>query len=230
MRLKNYITEAYTEQDQKNFKKIKDQKIKEVMVEIEKKCKPYLNLIRGMGPFMRGMLSYSESPKLDKPESYVGKSLVRQDREGLSKQSKAMLGKGVNVTFFNAVNKWLEKNGHAVRNKSISCTSSWENAGYFGWAYYVFPIGNFKYTWVASKDFNEDYDYPKGWGPDKMRIYLWNWYKNQTDPELKFDPNDFIFTNKGIKEAYKKEFEIWFQCKEFYYIDANQNWNRIKEL
>jgi hypothetical protein len=221
---------------QRKLKGLTEAGIKDMIGHIKKDCKPYLGLLGSKTPIFRGMYGHSsewkyEEMKDDLTTKYGLKS-VRQDRQGISNISNQDLATGEQGqwgakkgTFFKALNEWLAKNGHAERNKSISCTTDYEAASYFGQPYYIFPIGKFKYTFVRSKDFNEKSIH---WSPEEFVTYIRYW-KAGTAGKLDFNADRLFSTNKNFNEAYRKEYEIWFQCKSYYYIDSWQNWDRIKE-
>ncbi len=240
------------------LKSITEAGIKDMIKSIKKDCKPYINLLGNNDPVVRGMYQPRSIWKYnafefddDTPEAVkmvvggeytdelskvFGQKNVRQDRQGISNRSNMDLHSGEPGkwgakagTFFKALNQWLAKNGHADRSKSVSVTSDYETAAYFGQPYWVFPIGKFKYTFVPSKDFNDDSVY---WSGDSMVTYL-KYYEagelDQFNAMNEFDPNRAFTTNKGFVMAIKKQYEIWIQCKQYYYIDSWQNWNRVKE-
>ena len=151
-------------------------------------------------------------------------------------------------------NKWLVKNGHADRSKSVMCSK--EANELFGDPFYVFIAGNYKYTWLRANDVNED-DSKTGWyfgmvpdflfgsdsnhtffGPEHLRQKKYKRLKEVDDlgapPSLKDDivaeieqeieewlhkefPTYFT-TNKGISTAWVNNYEIWFQCKGYYFV------------
>ena len=102
-----------------------DEGIKRYNKLIHKDCKPYLKLIKNKLPLLRGMYQ-TGSPE---------KKSVRQDRKP----------KGMDDVEANYLNKWLKKNGHIPRNKSVICTTSEFNAKRFGSVCHIFPIGKFNY-------------------------------------------------------------------------------------
>jgi len=217
MRLNKYVNESEKS----------DEGIKEVIKLIKNDCKPYLKTISNKTPFMRGIAKVKSSLKYPDPgfiRTY-GLTHVRQDRMGLSNRSNTKID---GVMFFDLLNKWLRENGHADRSKSISCTSDNGTAGYFGSPFFIFPTGKFDYTYVKSPDFNED---SLWWAADVMETYLKYWARGDLRPfeaMNEFDPDRAFTTNKGINEAWKNGYEIWFQCKSYYYIDAYQNtWDRL---
>lgn len=71
--------------------------------------------------------------------------------------------RGTYGEYFPIINKWLKSKGHVSRDFCISATSDIKWAQGFGNTLgIVFPIGNFKYTFVRAGDFN-DSDNDTGW-------------------------------------------------------------------
>ena len=127
-----------------------------------------------------------------------GKKQVRDDRKP----------RGMKQEVANNLNDWLKKNGHTTRNNSVISTSNIYDAINFGNGnvYFIYPIGRFNYSYVRSTDINNNDN-------SGYKKYYIEEYK-----KLK----DFIITNHNINEAYNKKYEIWFDCKEYYYIDAEK--------
>ena len=78
-------------------------------------CKPYFNLLKNREPLFRSI-----NTNLKDNEIMLKK--VRQDRRPL----------GTNSKVFKEINKWLEKNKHIRRDKSVIATSDLSYALYFG--------------------------------------------------------------------------------------------------
>ena len=55
--------------------------------------------------------------------------------------------------------------------------------------------------------------------------FLKAYYSGTLDVRTKqADLKHFVTTNKGFHEAYKKGYEIWIDCKEYYYVlERNKN-------
>jgi len=167
---------------------------------IEKDCKKYLKLVKNTGPFYRAIwnkLRYGE----------ILKKKVRQDRQP----------KGTSNINFKRLNKWLEKNGHMRRDKSVSVTSSEKNASEFGIPSDFYPIGNFSYSWIKAQDLNLD-DESTGWVQSNIDYF----FDSDSEFELEMDDEDrknfpkWFTTNKGIEIAHRNKYEVWFNCKEYY--------------
>jgi len=168
---------------------------------IYKNCKPYLKLIGNFYPLYRGI--YSLTPKY--LNSGFDKKKVRKNREPQATDQKV----------FKMLNIWLQKNGHNRRDQSISVTSNISTASTFGDAAMVFPIGKFSYSWIKAEDLNI-LDIVTGW--DKWKEL----YKT------KLELSKWIFTDKKFKVPYMKRYEIWINCKEYYYVSTdNYLWNGI---
>lgn len=198
MRLQQHISESRS-------KEIPFDGINEL---IHKNCKKYLSLIKGREPLYRGMDN----------EPSLGLKSVRKDRRpyGMTKLEAAHL------------NNWLEKDGHARRDRSIMATSNKDNVRMFGESYYVFPLDPIvKYTWVETADINLDDD--QGW--HSMMVPAWivldggipkntlmsDDYAQKVTKNLKKPFEDHFHTNEGWKTAVKKEYEMWIECNEYYF-------------
>jgi len=161
---------------------------------LHSKCKYYLSLIKGNNPLYRGMDEDSEGIKK-----------VRQDRKSL----------GMFQWTADKLNEWLKKHGHVPRDKSVFLTSDYHNAVDFGSPYMIFPIGKFNYTWIEAKDINIDDPRTKWYYDDYLEKF--ENYKKYSDRDrdklLKF-----FNTNKGFYIPYNNGYEIWMDCKEYYYF------------
>lgn len=179
---------------------------------IQKDCQPYLRLIKKINNnvFLRGM---------DDRREEFGVKKVRKDREP----------KGMYPWVFIKFNKWLQDNNHNRRDKSVSVNKHPDQL--FGNRYYFFPIGRFSYSWVESLDINWP-DSRTGWYDDAVEVYL-------NDPD-NFDTSygdkmrkpfaDYFHTDEGISTAYKNEFEVWFNCKNYYYVSEDYyRWDNISK-
>jgi len=197
---------------------------------IERDCKPYLKLLKGREPLYRGM-------KVGIGIDEIGKKKVRKGRK-----ARGMSDEKLNA----AINKWLKSEGHVRRDRCVITSPSVHQVKRlssmleFSNVYYVFPIGNLKYTWIESKDFNET----KGrWDPEylfllqkdkymkKVSMYMKPDYWKDEIPRIESkleiatgtkDPKKglakFFTSNNGFDTAYQKGYEIWFGCKEYYFI------------
>lgn len=188
----------------------------ELFADISKKCKPYLSLLKNKEPLYRGLHDPSEARVTD---AGVGIGY------GIKKVRKNRIPKGSNKTDFKLLNKWLDGNGHARRDQSISVTANKLTADFFGSNSWVFPIGKFDYSWVKSPDMNHKNEkvgyYVGHFYPEEPSVwdFLRAYYGSGVDSETeKADLAKFVTTNKGFMEAYKKGYEIWIDCKEYYYI------------
>jgi hypothetical protein len=183
---------------------------------IKQHCQPYLKLLNGKVPLFRGIETKAKSGKKD----------VRIGRHP----------KGTPRSMFNSMNKWLKSNGHVPRDNAMICTSRLGSTTLFGQPKYVFPIGKFNYSWIKATDLNLDDDNTKyqviyqeaafddrwDWDTDNGRGIRGKTLLNlgiltQDDGKQAF--NKFLYTNKGFDKAYKGGYEIWFQCKDYYFID-----------
>lgn len=210
MRLKQYINEGnVVGEDLPNFT--------ELQKRIEKDCKKYLGLLKGKDPLVRGMyLGMLTSQEYF--ETTLLSDTVRQDRKPQGTQSQ----------IFKELNKMLEKEGHVRRDKAKLLTSNVKHARTFSEnIYFIFPIGNFHYTWLEGIDFNLN-DKSTGW-----RGFIWPsiWYNGDEESRSRMQDNmkkrgknkfeDWFTTDKGFDIAYKKGYEIWMDPKKYYILDID---------
>jgi hypothetical protein len=212
MRLKKYITEQMTPP------------VDVVAKILKKDCKPYLNVLKsaGIDGFYRGM-GYPLDDKF-------GKKKVRTDRAA----------KGMGQEVAKRLNDWLYENGHVRRDKSISATRDLTHAAFFGVDCLIFPIGRFKYTWVYSADINSP-DRKSGWHPERIWRALdiplsviglssVDWDLKDTDDQVKNTFRAYFKTDEGIEIAWKNFYEIWFGCKDYYYVQVGTQMVQSGEL
>ena len=173
---------------------------------IKQHCKQYLKLIKGKTPLYRGMNRFNMS---------IGIKDVRQNR----------MPRGMSIVSFKEFNKWLKKNKHITRDKSVIATSNKGNVKQFGYSYYIFPMGKFNYTWVLSKDINLN-DKKTGWHANAVEDYQEKPKTFDTDHETKLSRpfEQYFQTNHGFDIAYKKGYEIWFDCKKYVFVDNDDYW------
>ena len=204
MRLKDYLNEQKMQLVTTDY----DEKINI----IKRDCKYYLKLLKGKKPMVRGM----KADIIDNND--MTKKQVRQDRRP----------KGMSTRTANAFNKWLEENGHVRRDRSVFLTSGIDFIkSMHGEPYYIFPIGKFNYTWVKAKDVNLT-DGFTGWDA----VYVEAYFRDDFNRDLIDGLDDFpkfFFTNTGFDTAYNEKYEIWMDCKEYYFIKLGdqiiQRWN-----
>lgn len=171
----------------------------EILKLIEKNCKYYLSLTKnGEYKFYRGI-----------KKIYVkfGEKSVRQDR----------VPRGMEPKQAKILNDWLLKNGHIDRSKSVFANSDKTKLGLFSsMQYEIFPIGKFNYTYVKAFDINmtSNSEYK-----DAISALMYGKsYIGNYEEEIK----QAFVTNKGIKEAHDKKYEIWFDCKKYYCIEIEE--------
>lgn len=204
--------------------------------DIKKKCKPYLGLLKGKEPLFRGL------------HDLAGTRTTTTDIGfGIKKVHKNRKPKGTPEKEFKLLNKWLEGNEHCRRDKSISVTADEITADFFGHNSWVFPIGKFDYSWVKSPDMNHANKntgyFVNKWSltdPEKQATiseFLFAYYSGTLDVRTKqANLSHFITTNKGFDEAYRKGYEIWIDCKEYYYVLVKSRagppfkWKELKNM
>jgi len=184
-------------------------------------CKPYLKLIKGKNPLYRGM----DYRTAEWGNVWIGQKGVRSNRKP----------KGTQQFYFNKFNQWLEQNGHNRRDNTMICTSDKEWAEGFGGhgVYYVFPYGKISYTFVESMDININ-DETTGWTPYTIENFFEIENFDESDFKLNKPFADYFHTDEKFDLAYKKNYEIWFKCKSYYYVIASQpnyiKWDKNKQV
>jgi len=180
--------------------------IEELNELIHKNCKYYLNITEGKYIFKRGMSSDIDT---------FGKKKVRQDRRP----------RGMDKDDFGKLNIWLDKNNHVRRDKAVIASSFHKktHSSSFGVLYWIFPIDKFNYTWLMANDMNYSDD-STGWSQFAVEKYFErDGYVN----DIKGDFKNYFVTNSSLKMAWQFQYEIWFSCREYYYVSAtNYEWNR----
>jgi hypothetical protein len=120
-------------------------------------------------------------------------------------------------------NEWLEQEGHIRRDSAVIASSKPGPSTMFGMNNYIFPIGKFNYTWVRAKDVNIN-DGKTGWYESAVENFLIDPEGFDTDYKVKLPKpfHTYFTTNKGISEAYDNNYEIWFNCKAYYFAKINK--------
>lgn len=203
MRLLRFVNEAY--------KEVADNE-EEIIKILRRDCKKYVSLLEM--PFKREM-------KMDIPKSTADFALYSK------KTRKIRMPKGgMFADSYEMINEWLVDNGHFSRIRDVLIASS-RTTGLFGDQFFVFPIKMKGFTYVKAGDFNfgsnnwyaigvsniVDDMVDAGYDEDKIRQKLTEFL----DKNFK---NAFV-TNKNIKKAYDYGYEIWFNCREYYFIDTD---------
>lgn len=110
--------------------------VKQAINLIKRQCKPFLSESHKI-PLYRGMNSYKDG-------AYVLD--VRKDRKPRDSA----------IIVHNTMNLWFEKHfGVKFRSESVFTTASRATAARYGYPFFVFPIGKFKYVW-ATKYYEDD--------------------------------------------------------------------------
>lgn len=185
-----------------------DMHIDEINKMIHQDCKHYLNITQGKYIFKRGMKNHRD---------IFGKKQVRQDRKP----------RGMKPEVFEQLNNWLQKNNHVRRDKAVIAANIKSTTSMFGDVYWMFPIGKFDYTWLMAGDMNMSSD-TTGWDSIAPEEFFRFGYSDSITGEFK----DYFVTNSSLNFAWKQQYEIWFNCKEYYYFSSNDfGWHdKKKEL
>jgi len=178
---------------------------------INKECKPYLKLLsQYKDPLYRGISGV--------PKNAWGAKKTRKDRR--PKQMPK------NVADY--LNGWLQKVGHARRDKSVLCSPSSELLRIFGAPFYIFPAGKIKYTWVESSDIN--FVEPNtGWLGSATPEAFWGFHNDgpnafmddSTLRNLKQPFKDY-FHSDDFTKGYTKGYEFWFECSHYYFAPLDE--------
>jgi hypothetical protein len=199
---------------------------------VKRDCKPYLSIVKKLPhPFLRAMRPpHMGLPKKVGPDdvddflekykgteigSGIGLMAVRQDRTPRLTPKKA----------FENTNDWLQSKGGARRDKSAIAISKMSVIHKtFGDPHWIFPVGKFKYSFVMSQDFNITDGF---WDPREFFEWMDDYEDRWShDPEVKeyWDEKDekfsaFFYHNTHAEKAFREEWEIWFQCPKYYFIN-----------
>lgn len=192
---------------------------------IQNNCKSYLKLIKGKMPMVRGMSRVETS----NGEAYIGMKMVRKDRKPY----------GMSTGEADAINKMLQMNGHARRDRSVLCTSNIDHVDMFGVAYHIWPKDKMRYTWIETEDIN--LDSAGEWSGETVDA----WYNiSKVDVTSKLHDRysdvlsdltkpfeEYFHTNKGFNTAYNKGYEMWFETDAFYFARASlYYWHKNKQI
>ncbi len=174
---------------------------------IGKRCRKYIKLLGGETPLYRGMDITGAGGKYDR--TYIGEKKVRKNRRAL----------GTEEDLFRYINKWLALKKWPRRDQSVICTSNKRHVSQFGgMTYSVFPVGtNYGYAWIKANDFNDtEWSNKKtDWDVDHITML----YRIREDEKaVNEELRKFIYGNKGFPYAYKKGYEIWFDCNSYYFV------------
>lgn len=170
---------------------------------VKKYCKPYLRLIKGKEPLVRGM-----SPKGDQ---FIDVQNVRKNR----------IPFGMTDSEANALNNWLEQNGHNRRDKSVMCKNAKDpnKLLLFGTSVcYIFPIGNISYTFIRADDANLE-DKRTGWDYDAITDHL---IADENPNYLKLSFEEYFVTDRSFDDAYWNHYEIWINCDKYFYVNMSK--------
>lgn len=168
--------------------------------EIKPNCKKYFKINSINTPLYRGVSNIN---------SLFGIKDVRKNRKPL----------GTNNDAFKIINNFLDKKGHTRRDRSISATSKKSDLDIFGTPCVIFPKGDFKYTWIKLGDFNHWGGWDKQ-GYSKVADFLMgDTFSDKKNEEILNNINSILTTNKDLKTAIQKKYEVWFDCKNYYFMN-----------
>lgn len=195
---------------------------------LNERCSYYIKLLKSNGiktPFLRGFYTNIR-------DNYIlARKSVRQDRRS----------QGMFVTEYKNLNNFLEESGHVRRDKSVIFSSDYHRAVEFGIPHFMFPEGKFNYTWIYSGDINiprlfhtpsdanslktflEGYNLFKKHDFDVRELEKINTYDDIPYSKILKDVEKLFVTNKNIRECHIKKYEIWFDCKNFYFMLLKDN-------
>ena len=162
---------------------------------ISQNCKKYLKDTKGK--WFQKSMEIRLGPKIP-----AGYKTVRQDRRSL----------GMAQDIANKFNKWLVKNGHADRSKSVMCSR--DGSEMFGRPFYVFIEGDYKYTWVDAHDINTDTE-------------ATGWYSSMVDEFLNMDKYDSDFW--GPPHLKREKEKKWNELMNLGVPLSHSEWDKIRE-
>jgi hypothetical protein len=178
---------------------------------IQKECKPYLKLI-----------SQSKEPL------YRGIAGVYADSWGSKKTRTDRRTRMMNKIVADYLNGWLQKNGHARRDKAVICSPRDETLRLFGPSFYIFPAGKIKYTYVESEDINF-VNSESGWGGTTSPDAFWgfhndgpNAYMDDSTLRKMKQPFKNYFHSNNFKKGYNKGYEFWIECSHYYFAPLDE--------
>jgi len=216
MRLQNYIIESE--------KEIRVENISKLCNLIKKNCNQYIKLLKGKKPLFRSIHTDAWY--------HAGIKNVRKDRFSRL-MGLAMLG---------FMDKYLKSKNLPLRKESMICTPNESHIRMFGGQRcFVFPIGKFKYAMVRSSDMNFS-NSNRTWAPDELSSRISDYYtysggeKTEEGREEKTDLYEYLDksidgnSQKAFNEAYKNSYEMWFDCKQYYYVHIDGNWSGIYNM
>ena len=179
---------------------------------LKKDCKKYLKLLKGRTPLYRSM----------KSSNFVGIKKQRKNRRTQMITSLLVI-----------VDKYLKEKNLPLRTESMICTSNKNIRAIFGKdAYFIFPKDNFKFAIIRSSDMNFS---SLNWNVDKLSDLATD-YKNTPNKKIY---NEIISmldwgidgnSQSAFDEAYNKEYEMWFDCDEYYYVSVNDSMSAVANL
>lgn len=201
---------------------------------INKNCSKYLKETKGKW-FQRSMDIRSMK------KGQVGIRKVRQNRKP----------QGMDQSVANDLNKWLVKNGHADRSKSVICSR--DSNPLFGDGFWIFIEGNYKYTWADTQDLNMDYeptfwygtiiedfielvinkdDNYNPWGPSHLRLIRNKKRKEILNMGAPFDTEASDEEHrKGVKKWLEEKFPLMFHTNKqmnMAYANNAETWFECK--
>lgn len=209
MRLTQYITED---------REVKVENMDELVKLIKKDCKNYLKLLKGRVPLFRGM---------DVIQDYaVGLKRQRKNRKPRLMPKRSLV----------FIDEYLDKRLLASRKESMIATTDESRMQSFGnKRCFVFPKGIFQFAMVRSSDMNFT-SIKTGWTPNDIHRYIFEYYKS-TDKyereELRIKIYEILDSTidgnsqKAFNEAYRQQYEMWFDCDEYYYVGVGSRFSGI---
>jgi hypothetical protein len=182
-----------------------------------------------------------------KCKSFLWRGISLPDEGGIKNTQKSRTAKGMldSDDMSEAFNDFLQKNGHIRRDKNVLiATGNRNDAIGFGTPCIVFPIGNYKYSYLQTGDFNIQYSYendsqfraiktlaerlvdiPRGYLDKKNAHYDRFW--EMPLEKLKKMVSKLFISNKNLLKALDRGYEVWFNVRKYYYIS---NKGIIEEL
>lgn len=186
-------------------------------------CKPYLQLMKKTGMIEPLFRSHNVQGGIMDNEIHAFSTIKDRKPKGMDKKT------------FDAFNKWLQKNGHARRDKSISTTPLREIALDHGSPRHVWPMGKFKYTYIlGAGDINSGSQVSYNYGTEYTEyhpefIYRMIFSENKEDKEHARDIIEKNISSTNFKKGVSSGSEIWIECDNFY-ITSTAAWDGLREF
>ncbi len=208
----------------KQFINEESKSAEEIAAQIERDCKSYLDYIRA---FTNGSTYWLKRGINKKPDAPYFKAPVNKNRTPTDTSSKIHRILDYNLK---------ELYGEKFRSESIFCSTKIGTASSYGYPYFVFPVGEWKYCWSpivadAYSFFDNHKHDTSPEGLDKIERALGQKYSDSSyDVDISSDRwlkmiRDYLHVERpyktdGLKQLIEsgKSQEVMVVCDEVYYV------------